>query len=147
MSDTIVKPQNAFEWACENGNLERAKLLYEKYKTQINLSRNRCQTFRTVCSQNYRTIAEFLYIKSHEKGQEPIDIHAHTDEAFTTACEYGYLGLAKWLYETDQYSTESIDSGMRHACSNGRLELAMWLCSIGARVHAHCEELIRKSVP
>jgi len=98
--NVITDSQNAFWWACFEGNLKLAKCLLKLNPTK------------------------WLWWK-----KRIIDISADNESAFRWVCKEGHLELAKWLYyvkPTIDISAAN-EFAFRYACVNDQLEVAKWL--------------------
>ena len=150
----------AFIRMCENGNLELAKYLYEKYKFDLRTDDD--FYFRFVCSYGqldfvkwltrecpeiyiwaksrdaFRCAARYGHINILEWFENKKDTRSNDDYAFIIACCYGNLNSAKWLFENCEINIHSnLEEPFRKACFNGHTEIVEWLYDLEGRVNLH----------
>jgi len=115
-----------FHTALYNGDLEKAKEIYENNPTIYISSQNELY-FREACENGHLKIAMWL-----RKIRPLINVSAYNEYAFRRACNNGHLKVAKWLLKTKPTINISAgnDYAFNRACRNGHIEIAKWLQSL-----------------
>jgi ankyrin repeat protein len=109
--------------ACETGDLEVIRQLYESYPT-INISLNNNNAFLLACQNGHLKVVRQLY-----EWKPTINILARDDWAFISACQNGHLEVVRQLLEWNPTIDISAydDSAFIMACKNGHLEVVKQL--------------------
>jgi hypothetical protein len=149
-----------FRLACERGDLEAAKELYNRgFKDPTGL-RGACEFghlevvmwlnetfpewtihdreeygFRWACGNGHLHVVLYLL-----EMFPTIDVHARDDYAFRWACGNGYINVAIYLYfEIGNMDIHALnDSAFQLSAEAGHLTVAQWLCGFnGVNVRVH----------
>lgn len=105
-----------FICACENGQLETAKWLWNfscKINSPININAQisyvSVTPFIMACICGKINVAKWLWELSNEIGN-PIDLHLYNDKAFTVSCTRGKKEVCEWLCKLySGYKIKSIE--------------------------------------
>jgi hypothetical protein len=110
-------------FASQFGHLATAKWLHSLHVINVHFYED--EAFRLACHNGHLQVAQWLV------GLGGVDIYARHDNAFQSACSNGYTRLAQWLLALGG-DAHDFNSGLSHALSSGRRDLAMWLTDLGA---------------
>ena len=106
--------------ACDDGNFDRARSLYNSQKINI---KSQIEGFLWACYDNHLQVAKWLY----NQGNIDMSYHNHCFDYF---CGNGHLDLVKWLYSLpgcDMMSINHFNDAFLAACCQGHLKVAKWL--------------------
>lgn len=127
--------------ACESGQLEIMKLLYNIIKDlDLNLDNN--FLFRNSCENGYVDIVKWLL----ENSKNPINIRMMNEYPFRISCKNGYLELAKLLYQLGIDNNDPINITAKHhyafirSSENNHIETAKWLTSLCSIYHLSIDD-------
>ena len=116
-------PEQAFQHACLNGQLEVAQQLIT-IRPMIDISAKNEWSFRYACYYGHLEVAKWLLTVN-----PTIDISAENEFAFRGACCNGSLEVAKWLLTVKPTIaiSDNKEDAFISACIMGHLEVAKWL--------------------
>ena len=125
MTETGI-PICDFVFACQRGDLDIAKSLFEQHPT-IDVSFNNEYAFRYACIDGKLNTAKWLL-----EIKPTINMYVNNQTLFQYTCANGHLPVAKWLLEIKPSIDISgnNDWAFRTACKNGHLEVAEWLVTL-----------------
>lgn len=114
----------AFKIACEKGNFEIAKLLYDSGDVDMK-SDNSTWNCIHACRYNNLEFAKWIY-----KFGSVDSIHCLYNN-FSRMCKFGYFDIVKWMYSINDKKKYDFDFkwSLREASENNHMEIAKWLYS------------------
>lgn len=146
-----VNSNYPFKKACESGNLDLVKWIYERIKTLywtdfvVDLN----EQFKICWYGNKFNVAKWLYTISKTDLDKTINIHMDDDYCFILSCDRNQFTMANWLYEIakseEQVHTkyniknlkkftsnklEGFDQIFRKICKHGHYDIVKLICDI-----------------
>ena len=119
--------QNIFIIACENGDINIVKYLYQTYNLNTsNITKYNFYTINIACEYGYTHILQYLLNILHNNNVKNIDITYGT----TKACENGHYDIIKYIISTNkQYKNIIYNPNicMLSACINSHIDIIGYL--------------------
>lgn len=116
--------QEAFQQACEQGDLLRMQWLWSQGGVNVHAAHE--QAFRMACYHGYEDVARWLHSLSG------VHVHELDEWAFRYACSNGHENVARWLHSLGGVNVHARnDDAFEWACLRGDLKVAQWLHSLG----------------
>lgn len=126
--------QSLFEFACTDGQLKVAQLVYElsRKDKKININAGNECCFRWACASGNFELVKWLY-ETAEIDNMKINIHADNDCSFRWTCSNGHMIIAMWLYNLSKTNNDNInihannEYAFQWSCINNHFAVASWL--------------------
>jgi ankyrin repeat protein len=115
-----------FKWTCDNNEINIFKILFQHFKSIINLSMDRNYPIRIASEYGY---IEIVIALINEDTIDPSDMDHY---AFKYACENGHTDVVKILLNNNKINPSIMHShGFRMAAKNGHIEIIKILLEDG----------------
>jgi hypothetical protein len=139
-NNILIDRWSYFDICCETGQMNLAKLIYDKSINDKLINHNINHNFNS-CLYNACTGGHFKIAKWLAKIINNVDIINNSDckYIFIKTCEEGHLNIAKWLHKTfNNINIHALgDYAFRWSVSKGHNTVAKWLYSLDNTINLH----------